>query len=89
MRIEDFYDVPDAVVLLVGGPRAGERIPVRDGLWDLLMPPPEPVDVAAHLSAVAARARRGEFPPTVMDEATRYSWTGSILDDGTRVFVAA
>lgn len=87
-RLEDFYDVPPTEVLLTGGPHDGNRIFITEGYTAWLMPPPEPPLSLDYIREVAARARRGEPPLTILDRSTLYRWTGSVLDDGTRVFQA-
>lgn len=78
MRVEDFYDVPDMVALLAGGPHAGERVRVPDGLWDLPLRDPVSIDLGGPEPDVSRATQNIQL----------YTWTGLILDDGTRVFAA-
>jgi hypothetical protein len=75
-RIEDFYEVPPTEIEMVGGYFDGRRMHVPDDRDTWLLP--VPVNVAV-------------FEPdgdvTTASQATQqYRWTGSIRDDGTRVF---
>lgn len=80
-RLDDFYDAAPFEVLLVGGLHAGSRMLVRDLPPFLVMPgePPDPV-----LSILRPAAP----PEPVMPETVVYRFTGSIRDDGTRVYKA-
>ena len=80
-RIEDFYDVPPVEVILCGGRHDGKRMFVPEDRDTWLMPDPQPEPSLRELLATAdwdPRPRR----------YTVYRWTGSILDDGVRVFRA-
>jgi hypothetical protein len=87
VRLEDFYDVPEPEIVLLGGPRNGERMRIPGGLAVLLPqvvlrdPPPEP-EVQRPVTARELLMRPATVPVTV------YRFTGSILDDGTRVYRA-
>jgi hypothetical protein len=80
VRLEDLYDVPQSVTVeLVGGWYDGRRItvPENQGPWVVLPAPPmEPSIMPVDFS---------KKPPT-MPQPLSYRWTGSIRDDGTRVF---
>jgi len=71
-RIEDLYEDPPIEIEMIGGYFDGRRMRVPDHRDTWLMPVPVSVtfDPAADPSF----------------HVERYRWTGSIRDDGTRVF---
>lgn len=79
-RLEDFYDTPPPVAELVGGWYDGRRMTIsaRQGPW-LVLPAPLPEPAIAE----AADFLNG-LPP--VPQPLAYRWTGSIRDDGTRVY---
>lgn len=88
-RLEDFYDVAPVEVVLVGGRRAGERMLVPEPLpFSLVLRDPEPewMPPVAWLKPLTP----GEVPePACMtDRTTVYQRTGSVRDDGARVYAA-
>lgn len=84
VHIEDFYEVPATEVVLVGGPHDGKRMFIPDDRQDWMMPAPEPAPTIQSLLAAASRD-----PQPILPKITLYRWTGSIRDDGVRVFRAA
>lgn len=82
-RIEDFYEVPPAEVILCGGKHDGKRMFVPEGRDTWLMPDPPP-----ELSLALMTAAFTQVPQPLMGRCTVYRWTGSIRDDGLRVFRA-
>ncbi len=74
-RIEDLYEVPPVEIELTGGYFDGRRMRVPDNRDTWLLPVPPGV---------------GSFDPeqdvTMPPDPERYRWTGSVRDDGTRVF---
>lgn len=87
-RLEDLYDVAPVEVVLVGGLRAGERMLVPDPLpFCLLMPDPVPEWMFPVISEyVPGDPIRG--PAREADRTTLYLRTGSVRDDGARVYEA-
>lgn len=84
-RIEDFYDKPPpVVVVLLGGPRDGERMTVPEGWLPVLQLPlpqkPMHLLTIADMDGMAADALR-----PMSERTCAYRWSGSIGDDGTRV----
>jgi hypothetical protein len=75
-RIEDLYDVPAVEIELTGGYFDGRRMRVPDNRDEWLMP--VPVDIA--LTSLLSDMTRPSYAVEV------YRWTGSVRDDGTRVF---
>lgn len=75
-RIEDLYDDPPIEIEMTGGYFDGRRMHVPDNRDTWLMPVPVSID----LLGPEADATR----PAMNVEG--YRWTGSIRDDGTRVF---
>ena len=75
-RIEDLYDDPAIEIELTGGYFDGHRMYIPDHRDTWLMP--VPVDIAPF----------GPEPDVTRSAITAevYRWTGSIRDDGTRVF---
>ncbi len=82
--MEDFYEVPATEVALVGGPHAGKRMFVPDDRLEWLMPDPEPEPTIQSMLTAALRG-----PQSALSRTTLYRWTGSIRDDGLRVFRAS
>lgn len=82
-RLENFYDVQPPEVILLGGPWDGRRIHVPDGQTSLMLHNPEPQHTLQEMCATAALG-----PQDMMSRCTFYRWTGSIRDDGLRVFAA-
>jgi len=76
-RIEDLYEVPPVEIEMIGGYFDGRRMFVPDHRDEWLMP--VPVSVTLELDP---------DPTRPMMDIQRYRWTGSIRDDGTRVFQA-
>jgi hypothetical protein len=83
-RLEDLYDTAPLEVLLTGGRHAGHRMLVPEPLPSFLLmpdpvPPPAPwqaMDVVYGFAAAPA------------SRTTVYCLTGSIRDDGARVYEA-
>ena len=80
-RLDDFYDVPPPEVVLLGGYYDGKRMRVPVGRDSWLMPPP-PEDFPDVLEIMV----NGPQFKSITDRVLLYRWTGSIRDDGTRVF---
>jgi hypothetical protein len=76
-RIEDLYEVPPLEIEMIGGYFDGRRMHVPDHRDEWLMP--VPIGVTLHPEP--------DVTGPAMD-IQRYRWTGSIRDDGTRVFQA-
>lgn len=84
MRLEDLYDLPDyiSVRLVGGGPHAGMLMEIpADREREILAVPDPPAD------PIGSYWREGPAPAVTL-RVTYYRWSGSILDDGTRVFTA-
>lgn len=76
-RIEELYEQPPIEIEMVGGYFDGRRMLVPDNREMWLMPvPPSVTDLLADPVTIAIPAMPVE----------KYRWTGSIRDDGTRVF---
>lgn len=84
-RLEDLYDVAPVEVVLVGGLRAGERMLVPEPL-PLFLVMADPVPEPGWMFSIAAYAPGKLIPER--DRSTAYLRTGSVLDDGTRVYEA-
>jgi hypothetical protein len=87
-RLEDLYDTAPVEVVLVGGLRAGERMPWPEPLpliIELLDPVPDWL-----LPVMGGYLGPGTVPPPVSmsDRATAYQRTGGVRDDGAREYVA-
>ena len=80
-RLDDFYDVPPPEVVLLGGYYDGKRMRVPGDRDSWLMPPP-PEDFPPALEIMV----NGPQFKSITDRVLLYRWTGSIRDDGTRVF---
>jgi hypothetical protein len=77
-RIEDLYDVPAIEIELAGGYFDGRRMHVREDLgWWIQLPIPPEITLASYPAP--------DVTNTLLDTAV-YRWTGSIRDDGTRVY---
>ncbi len=76
-RLEDLYEVPPTEIEMTGGYYDGRRIPLTDDRDTWLLPIPAPVTFDPEPDVTR---------PTM--DIQRYRWTGSIKDDGTRVFKA-
>ena len=74
-RIEDLYDDPPIEIEMIGGYFDGRRMHVPDSRDTWLIPVPAELTVFPEPDAT-----RASIPAEV------YRWTGSIRDDGTRVF---
>jgi len=75
-RIEDLYDAPPVEIELIGGYFDGRRMHVPDSRDTWLFPVPPEITL-------------GGPPPDVTRaplDAAVYRYTGSVRDDGTRVF---
>lgn len=74
-RIEDLYEVPPIEIEMIGGYFDGRRmhVPEHRDMWRM------PVPVQVTLDPVPDVTR-----PSM--DVQEYRWTGSIRDDGTRVF---
>ena len=75
-RIEDLYEDPPIEIEMIGGYFDGHRMHVPDNRDTWLMPVP----VSLALSDPEPDVTRAET------NVQQYRWTGSIRDDGTRVF---
>ena len=73
-RIEDLYEAAPLEIELTGGYFDGRRMRVPDHRDRWLFPVPPAVSLTAELAT----------GPSL--EIEEYRWTGSIRDDGTRVF---
>lgn len=83
-RLEDLYDVAPVEVVFVGGLRAGERMLVPEPLpFCLVMPDPRPLWMIT-----VSRPVPGTPFGVPADCKTVYLRTGSIRDDGARVYEA-
>jgi hypothetical protein len=76
--MEDLYEVPPIEIEMIGGYFDGRRMFVPDSRDTWLMPVP----VSIGLLDPEPDVTRATI------EVQRYRWTGSIRDDGTRVFRA-
>jgi hypothetical protein len=74
-RIEDLYEVPPTEIVLLGGYHDGRRMRVPGNRDTWYMPVPVSIGLLDPEPDVS-------MPP----EPERYRWTGSVKDDGTRVF---
>lgn len=82
---EALYDVPATEVVLAGGFHHGKRFLVPDDRDTWLMPVPTPLPALGRVMDVTWGFAS---PPTVLDSAVTYRFTGSITDEGLRVFRA-
>jgi hypothetical protein len=80
-RIEDFYDVPPVEVLLSGGPLDGRRMRVHGEPFALELERPR------SLPSISDYAP-GRPIGLLSDRTVVYLRTGSIRDDGARVYMA-
>ena len=78
-RLEDFYVVPPPEIELLGGWYDGRRMRVPDDRWWWIMPAPQPEPSIAMMTENPLALRPLQQPLV-------YRWTGSVRDDGTRVF---
>jgi len=86
MDFEGLYDVPPTEVQLAGGPHDGKRFLVPDGRDTWLMPNPPPLPTPGEAMDVAF-GFASPYPAT--EDVTVYRFTGSITDDGRRIFRAS
>lgn len=85
--LEDFYDVAPVEVVFVGGLRAGERMLVPEPLpLCLVMPDPRPLWMITVSRPVPGTPLGA--PALATDCTTVYLRTGSVRDDGARVYEA-
>jgi aminopeptidase N len=77
-RIEDLYEVPPVEIEMIGGYFDGRRMHVPDNRDTWLMPVPVSIGLLDPWGDVTRASM----------EIQQYRWTGSIRDDGTRVFRA-
>ncbi len=77
-RIEDLYEIPPVEIEMIGGYFDGRRMHVPDHRDEWLMPVPPGFNLLDPEPDVTRPAM----------DIQRYRWTGSIRDDGTRVFQA-
>jgi len=79
MDLASLYEQPPVEIMLVCGLHDGKRVLIPEDRHTWLMPDPVPVTVASL-----------DGPPTLAPMPyTTYRWTGSIRDDGLRVFTCA
>jgi hypothetical protein len=71
------YDVPPPAVVLLGGYHDGRRMLIPEDRASLVMPLPVSITPLLDLEPDVTR-------PSL--DVHLYRWTGSIQDDGTRVF---
>lgn len=77
-HLEDLYEVPPAEIEMVGGYFDGRRMRVPDNRDTWLLPVPASISLGGPEPDVTRTSVNVEV----------YRWTGSIRDDGTRVFRA-
>jgi hypothetical protein len=86
MDFEALYDVPATEVVLSGGPHSGKRFLVPDDRDTWLMPTAPPLPTLGQVMDVTWGFAS---LPTVLDQVVTYRFTGSITDEGLRVFRAS
>jgi hypothetical protein len=77
-RIEDLYEMPPTEIEMIGGYYDGRRMHVPDNRDTWLLPVP---------ASIGLLDPEPDVP--VLPDPERYRWTGSVRDDGTRVFRVA